>query len=213
MLARCLLTIIFVFLAITDLACADALSELVASDQYKGLLKVAHKADVKVRKSSRWIDNRSEFSTLFDDQKSPLKLLSWLSPNTLAYTKLSEDPRKKPEYARAIARYSSKEDNSVITLTALVPHPRFIQQATENLLKAFSNIRNAPGNTATQDQVKVRGLDARLISTKSEQCLLTVELKRGALLQLSSPKCKDGKRLIDFARTLDLGRANKKLSH
>ena len=191
---------------------ADALSELVDSEQYKGFLKQVRKADLKGRNSDRWVDNRSEFSTLFDDQHSSLKLLSWLSPNTVAYSKFLEDADKKPQFARVRAKYAAKDDDSVINLTVLVPHPRFAQQAAENLIKAFSAIRIAPADTTKNEIVKVRSLDARAIHTKSEQCLLSVELSKGTLLQLSSQKCKDEKRLIDFARTLDLGRTNKKLS-
>lgn len=189
----------------------NALDDLVRSPAFDEFQTQSSKLKRKTSRDKKWLPTDSEYSSLFGSQRAVMQLIEWVAPYVQGYTKFEVDAEKTPEYVRASAKYAARDDQDLFNVVILVPHPRNIRSASLNLLESFKKAREVPAELASSQTYKVRGLDAIVHRDKADQCSLVMELKRGALINITTKQCKEEKRLLDFARSLDITRLNRKL--
>jgi len=211
-----LAALILALLGYLPKAClADALHDLEKSPQFSEFETHSSKAKKKTRKRDAWMDTKSEFGSIFGSNSGPNHLIDWIAPGTPGFTKFEVESHKEPDKASCSAKFSNRDDGQVVFVKIYVPHPRHLNEANLNLIPVFSALRKPPVPDAQAEKIKIRGFETTLYQYKDKDavnCSMTIELNQGSLLNISSESCENSKRVIEFARSLDIPRLNRKLA-
>ncbi|MBX7139216.1 MAG: hypothetical protein K1X83_14675 [Oligoflexia bacterium] len=201
-----------VLLLNTANCCAETLDELTKSERMGEFDQDSARLKQKMRSRSHWMDPQSDYASLFEGQRGAEQMLTWLVRSYPGYTKLGQEARKENETASAQMRFIERDSENLLTLTIILPHPRYINAAKLGLLKAMIEVQTPPPNTSATQELIVRDQPAVLYLAGTERCDLKVTLDKGAVLRLQYSKCENSKRLLDFARGLDIQRLVRKMN-
>ena len=164
----------------------------------------------------RWLDEDSNFSTIFTGDRGRKTLLEWsgdLSNLTAkGFTISGDEGEQKPEYVVAVRTITAPGEQQPITLTILVPHPKYISLVDMRLLPSFSDLEPPSLGISSVETMKFSTVEARLFHHRSGGCSILFKLPKGALLNLQAKRCGEDNALTRIAGQLTIDRLKQKLA-
>lgn len=162
-------------------------------------------------KSSRWLKPGSNFSKLFQT-KTPTMLYDWAGHTKTTLNIQNEFCGNTNEFVYLNRYYISKK-NEKITLTVLVPHPRYEELIERGLYNNFLKYEPPTLKIKYSENLEIQGEKAELYyhETFLNTCSLLFKLDRESRIILEGP-CKETANLKKIAETLSFERFKEKIN-
>jgi hypothetical protein len=161
----------------------------------------------------RWFQPDSNYGRVFLTDRGRELILTWLGMGSSEFRIDGFEQKFQRSFCGVTAKYSSKRKNETpFILTVLIPHPRSLSSRALNLIKEFTDLEKQVTSAESVEDVRISGVQAKLaLSPEQEICRIMTPLVRSGLLYIETSGCKDGKKLMEFAESLDITRLNGKL--
>jgi len=158
----------------------------------------------------KWFKTGSNFQKLFISEDGPRVLLDWLAINSIALTPGPIKYHKQIEYVGLEKQFSTHKLKR-LSLTVLVPHPKFLDSREAGLLKPFFFFEPPALKTVYGEELDINSFNATMHQKGDGSCSLLLKLTKGAIVNIAGG-CNLKSDLINTAKTLDLKRLNEKLN-
>ena len=161
----------------------------------------------------RWFQPNSNYGRLFLTDRGRELIPTWLGMSSSEFKLDGFEQKFQRSFCGISAKYSSKRKNeSLFSLTVLLPHPRSLSSRALNLIKEFTDLEKKIIAADSIETVRISGIQAKLgLSPEEEVCRIIVPTARSGILYVETSGCKDGKKLLEFVESLDIIRLNGKL--
>lgn len=195
---------------------ADSLKEVLDSPEMQKLER-ASGSNQALDANRRWLDDESNFAGIFTlGARGRQTLLEWSGDlSTLAdkgFKILGDEGSQTTEYAVAERKISAPGETEPITLTILVPHPKYLSLVDMRLLPIFSDLEPPSLAIDSVETMRFSTVEARLFHHRNGGCSILFKLPKGALLNLKSTRCGEDNALTRIAGQLTIDRLKQKLS-
>lgn len=158
----------------------------------------------------QWLPPGSNFARLFTEHQAAKEVLDWAQPTTVArYDSLRDQVERFPEGYRATRQYLVGD--AAIHVSIFVLHPRFRNQQELGLIKEFAQLEPPTLQVQESREIPLHDDTARFFIHRSGECSLLLPTARDGRVQLLVRSCTDEQQVVEFARTLNIRRLNRKL--
>lgn len=188
---------------------ADPLDEVRDSKEYKKVLR-----DTKNNQDlygKRWMKPGTSFSSIFRENHGGRFLLDWLGVGGSGLTLGAIETTLLPEYT-AGSRDLLTSESRRITITALVPHPKFRDTVSLGFIDAFTRYEPPKLSIVYSKPVKLQGAEGMSYERADGSCSIVVKGEKNSLVNIETSRCDISDQLLAFAAKLDFSRFNERLN-
>lgn len=160
------------------------------------------------RRSPKWLPRNTNWAKMFYTSYGARIIHHWLDVGNPEYKVTHKFAMIHPQYARSIRKY--RVLNKEVQVEVLVPHPRYLEMADFNLVKAFGEMEPPKLEVEYSEDLIIKNLDAKLHYKPDSQCSILIKLNRASRINFSAP-CDDLQEMTDLAEDMSYSRFQHKL--
>lgn len=160
--------------------------------------------------SPQWLPRGTNFSYIFTSPTGIEDIIRWLFSNIPVYDPSRGSHTRKKEFVAAQQEIDLKR-KQVVTISVLVPHPKFRSLVEYGLVKEFKRLEPPELAIKSSSVVTIANKQGTLYNEDGGSCSVLLKLVERSVLQTRLNDCPDPQALIDFTATLDIARLEAKL--
>ena len=196
---RLVLSIIILSL-LSSTASAGPLKEILDSGE------LGHQSDLQQQKNlsnPKWFTPGTNYANLFLKHKGHDLLFGWMGKLGVSYDLKKKKAGKEKEYVFANQEFRSF-DRELITISTIVPHPKFLELIELKLIPFFSKLEPKADQYQSKKNFEAAGVSWNAYQVNKHYCKAVASISKKSKIVVEVRPCKNIDRLITPAQKIDV---------
>jgi hypothetical protein len=138
-------------------------------------------------------------------------MVDWVEAYTPGFTRKDTDAWAGREFAWAWKKFQGGADNSIFTVTVVLPHPRYLKNLDIGLMPELTKFEPPALKVESSEPIDIKGSPGTLYFRRDGTCSILMKITKRAIVNVEGPSCRRVDEIIKLTEMLDIRRLQEKL--